>query len=65
MRVMSELRSLHAEGNNPNKGINGSTGQITDMAELGIYEAFLSRCRQLRRHRVCHYAAPHRRHLLQ
>merc|ERR1711988_1203133 len=40
VRVMSELRSLHAEGGNPSKGINGSTGQITDMAELGIYEAF-------------------------
>jgi T-complex protein 1 subunit gamma len=40
VRVMSELRSLHAEGGNPNKGIDGATGQITDMAELGIFEAF-------------------------
>ena len=40
VRVMSELRSMHAEGGNPNHGIDGSTGQITDMAELGIFEAF-------------------------
>ena len=40
VRVMSELRSMHANGQNPNHGIDGATGKITDMAELGIFEAF-------------------------
>ena len=40
VRVMSELRSLHAENGNPNHGINGSTGVITDMSKLGIFEAY-------------------------
>ena len=40
VRVMSELRSLHSEGKNQNLGIDGATGQITDMSSINVWEAF-------------------------
>jgi len=38
IRVMTELRAKHAEGKGSSWGINGTTGEITDMEELKIFE---------------------------
>lgn len=38
IRVLTELRAKHAGGTNVNWGVDGHTGAITDMAELGIWE---------------------------
>ena len=40
VRRMTELRAMHADGANPTWGINGETGQLVDMNELGIWEPF-------------------------
>lgn len=40
MRILTKLRSIHAE--DPSKattGINGMTGQIANMAELGVWDS--------------------------
>merc|ERR1711977_202222 len=38
MRTLTTLRAKHAEGNNSTFGVNGLSGKIEDMKELGIYE---------------------------
>uniref|UniRef100_A0A7S2U239 T-complex protein 1 subunit gamma n=1 Tax=Lotharella oceanica TaxID=641309 RepID=A0A7S2U239_9EUKA len=38
IRVMTELRAKHAEGKSFSWGVNGTTGEITDMEELKIFE---------------------------
>lgn len=38
IRTLTALRAKHAEGENANWGINGLTGKMEDMAELGILE---------------------------
>merc|ERR1712226_353890 len=38
IRVLTALRAKHAEGNNSCFGVNGLSGKIEDMKELGIYE---------------------------
>lgn len=40
IRTMTALRAKHAHGENPTVGIDGNTGAITDMKELGIWEAY-------------------------
>jgi T-complex protein 1 subunit gamma len=40
VRVMSKLRSMHADGQNANFGIDGSTGEIADLNEVGVWEAY-------------------------
>merc|ERR1711881_227072 len=38
IRTLTALRAKHAEGNNSCFGVNGLSGKIEDMKELGIYE---------------------------
>jgi len=38
IRVLTALRAKHTGGANASWGVNGETGQIADMKELGIYE---------------------------
>ncbi len=40
IRLMTELRAAHAGGDNATMGVNGSTGDLVDMAELGIWEPY-------------------------
>jgi len=40
IRTLTSLRAKHAEGNNSCWGINGETGEIADMKELGIWDCF-------------------------
>lgn len=40
IRVMTALQAKHANGENPTIGIDGNTGAITDMKELGIWEPY-------------------------
>jgi len=41
VRVLTELRALHANGQNPTFGIDGNKGTIVDMKELGVWEPFV------------------------
>merc|ERR1719245_2636539 len=38
IRTLTTLRAKHAEGNNSTFGVNGLSGKIEDMKQLGIYE---------------------------
>jgi len=38
VRTLTNLRAKHAKGANPTWGINGETGALADMNELGIWE---------------------------
>lgn len=38
IRTLTTLRAKHAEGNNVSWGINGLSGKIEDMKDLGIFE---------------------------
>jgi len=38
IRVLTQLRAKHTAGANPSWGVNGETGVIADMKDLGIYE---------------------------
>merc|ERR1712119_157786 len=38
IRTLTALRAKHAQERNVNWGINGETGELADMTELGIYE---------------------------
>jgi T-complex protein 1 subunit gamma len=38
LRVLTALRSKHAAGGNDSWGINGNTGELVDMRQLGIFE---------------------------
>ena len=38
IRTLTALRAKHAEGTNSCFGVNGLSGKIEDMKELGIYE---------------------------
>lgn len=40
IRTITTLRAKHAHGDNPTVGIDGNTGAITDMKELGIWEPY-------------------------
>merc|ERR1712098_565708 len=40
VREMTKLRALHAKGENATFGIDGETGKIIDMNDLGIFEPF-------------------------
>jgi len=40
VRVITNLRSVHADPKNYNMGVNGITGEITDMTQLGIWEPY-------------------------
>lgn len=48
VRVMTELRARKAGGANPNLGIDGSTGAITDVGEKGIWDTFAVRAQVLK-----------------
>lgn len=38
VRVLTQLRAKHANGENVTYGIDGIKGVVTDMRELGLYE---------------------------
>merc|ERR1711936_202873 len=40
IRTLTSLRAKHAESGNSTWGINGETGEIADMKDLGIYDCF-------------------------
>jgi T-complex protein 1 subunit gamma len=40
IRTMTALQAKHANGENQNVGIDGNTGEITDMKELGVWDSF-------------------------
>ena len=40
VRRLTELRAMHANGQNSTWGINGETGDLVDMHELGVWEPF-------------------------
>mmetsp|Transcript_12217 Transcript_12217/g.44569 ORF Transcript_12217/g.44569 Transcript_12217/m.44569 type:complete len:556 (-) Transcript_12217:1472-3139(-) len=40
IRVLTKLRAKHSEPNSSTYGIDGNTGEITDMQELGIWEPY-------------------------
>lgn len=40
IRTLTALRAKHAEGNNSCWGINGETGAIADMKQLGIWDCY-------------------------
>jgi T-complex protein 1 subunit gamma len=40
VKSVTELRSKHVDGKNPTLGINGKTGKIQDMEELGIWDSY-------------------------
>jgi len=40
IRVLTELRAKHALGDHENWGINGNTGKVADMKELGVWEPY-------------------------
>jgi len=41
IRLLTELRSKHAEYDGLYFGINGNVGEIADMREIDIWEPFL------------------------
>jgi len=40
IRTLTKLRAKHADPGNTSFGINGHTGEITDMRELGVWEPY-------------------------
>eukprot|EP00300_Choanocystis_sp_HF-7_P010074 c16771_g2_i1.p2 GENE.c16771_g2_i1~~c16771_g2_i1.p2 ORF type:complete len:470 (+),score=118.74 c16771_g2_i1:182-1411(+) len=40
IRLMTDLRALHAAGGNATMGINGLTGEVANIKELGIWEPY-------------------------
>ncbi|XP_024391525.1 T-complex protein 1 subunit gamma [Physcomitrium patens] len=40
IRTMTALQAKHANGENPMVGIDGNTGEITDMKELGVWDSY-------------------------
>lgn len=40
VRLLTELRAAKAEGANPMLGLDGSTGKLADVSELGIWDPF-------------------------
>lgn len=48
VRIMTELRAKHSSGNNSTYGINGETGVMTDMKELGIWEPYAVKIQTLK-----------------
>lgn len=40
IRTLTKLRAKHAEAGGSSWGINGHTGQVTDMKELGVWEPY-------------------------
>jgi len=40
VRLITALRAKHASGENKTWGINGNTGELADMKELGVWEPF-------------------------
>jgi T-complex protein 1 subunit gamma len=48
VRTITNLRAQHADGKNYNFGVNGSTGEITDMNTLGIWEPYAVKVQTLK-----------------
>merc|ERR1719447_1784784 len=40
IRTLTQLKAKHAEGNNSSWGIDGDTGKLTDMKEVGIWDCY-------------------------
>mmetsp|Transcript_4341 Transcript_4341/g.11045 ORF Transcript_4341/g.11045 Transcript_4341/m.11045 type:complete len:594 (-) Transcript_4341:35-1816(-) len=48
VRRLTELRAMHANGENPTWGINGETGELVDMDELNMWEPFTVRTQTIK-----------------
>mmetsp|Transcript_17794 Transcript_17794/g.24609 ORF Transcript_17794/g.24609 Transcript_17794/m.24609 type:complete len:559 (+) Transcript_17794:46-1722(+) len=48
IRTITKLRAKHAEGGISTFGINGHTGEITDMKELGVWEPYAVKAQSLK-----------------
>lgn len=48
IKVITELRSLHSGGKNSTLGIDGLSGQIVDMKDLGIWDPFAVKTQALK-----------------
>ena len=53
IRTLTKLRAKHAEPDGASFGINGITGEITDMKDLGVWEPYAVKVRWLPVHRAC------------
>jgi len=40
VRQITKLRAKHVNGQNPNMGVDGTTGKLTDMAKLGVWDSY-------------------------
>jgi TCP-1/cpn60 chaperonin family len=47
-RTLTKLRAKHAEQANSTYGINGNTGEIVDMKELGVWEPYMVKVQTLK-----------------
>jgi len=48
VRKLTELRAMHADGENSSWGINGETGDLVDMNELNVWEPFSVRTQTIK-----------------
>ena len=53
IRPLTKLRAKHAEPDGASFGINGITGEITDMKDLGVWEPYAVKVRWPPIHRAC------------
>ena len=40
LRIITELRAMHANNSNPTSGVDGATGKIADMNDIGVWEPY-------------------------
>ena len=58
VRLITALRAKHASGENKTWGINGNTGELADMKELGVWEPFAVKVQTIKTSiEVCDLAA--------
>lgn len=48
VRTLTELRAAKVGGANPNLGIDGNTGKLADMAEIGVWDTFAVKVQTLK-----------------
>lgn len=48
VRLLTALRAKHAGGSNPTFGVNGDSGEIVDMKDLGIWEPYAVKVQTLK-----------------
>ncbi|KAK4537240.1 hypothetical protein CDCA_CDCA11G3265 [Cyanidium caldarium] len=48
IRVMTRLRALHAQSSDPPMGVDGITGEVANMAELGVFESYAVKAQSIK-----------------